>query len=133
MSLQGRVLIVLVGLTILGVVVNLVRTKRLHVGYAVTWTTAVVAVIALVATPPLLDTVTWTMGAIFPASALSLLGFVFIFIALISISVQLSLLSNRLVEIAQHIALSKATVYAEPAHASGENEAEIACGRTARQ
>ena len=114
MSLQGRAVIVLLGLSVLGLIINLVRTKRLHVGYAVVWLPAIVAVITLVATPPLLEGVTRVMGAIFPASAMSLLGFVFIFLALIFISVQLSLLSNRVVEIAQHIALSNSSPRAEP-------------------
>jgi len=114
MSLQGRLLIDLVGLGLIALIINLVRTRKLHVSYAVVWVLAVLAVIVLVSTPPLLDAITIAFGAIFPASALSLMGFVFIFLALVFISMQLSILSARVVEIAQFIALNKTSVLSEP-------------------
>jgi hypothetical protein len=52
-----------------------------------------------------LTLVTQAVGAVYPASALSLLAFVFVLIMLIFFSVQLSLLAARQVEIAQSLAL----------------------------
>jgi hypothetical protein len=116
MSLQGRILIYLVGLGLIALIVNLVRTRKLHVSYAVVWVLALLTVIVLVSIPPLLDTITIAFGAIFPASALSLMGFVFIFLALVFISMQLSMLSARVVEIAHFIAMNKSAVSVERAH-----------------
>jgi hypothetical protein len=86
-------------------IVNLVRTGRLHTGYAVLWLVASGLVILLVSIPPLLGLVTHAVGALFPASALSLLAFVFVFAVLILFSVRLSRLSEREARLAETIGL----------------------------
>jgi hypothetical protein len=105
MTPQGIILIDIVGLGLIILIVNLVRTHKLHVGYAIIWLLAVLTLMTTISTPPLLALVTRAVGAIFPASALSLLAFVFIILVLIMFSVQLSLLSARQVELAQSQAL----------------------------
>lgn len=107
MSAQGIILIDIMGLGLIILIVNLVRTHKLHVGYAIIWLLAVLTLMILVSAPPLLSLVTQAVGAIFPASALSLLAFVFIILVLIVFSVQLSLLSARQVELAQSQALGE--------------------------
>jgi hypothetical protein len=105
MTPQGIILIDILGLGLIILIVNLVRTHKLHVGYAIIWLLAVLMLMTTISTPPLLALVTRAVGAIFPASALSLLAFVFIILVLIMFSVQLSLLSARQVELAQSQAL----------------------------
>ena len=107
MSTQGIVLIDIMGLGLILLTLNLVRTHRLYVGYAVMWALAVSGLMILVSVPSLLGLVTVLVGAIFPASAVSLLAFVFIFIVLIFFSVELSILSSRQVELAQSLALNE--------------------------
>jgi hypothetical protein len=107
MSTQGIVLIDIVGLGLIVLILILVRTHRLHVGYAVVWLLAVLGLMVTVSIPTLLTLVTKIVGATYPASALSLLAFVFIFMMLIFFSVQLSLLLTRQVELAQSLALSE--------------------------
>ena len=107
MSLQGIVFIDFLGLALIVLILNLIRTKKLHVGYAVIWFLAVVTLMVIVSVPPLLEILPRVVGAVFPASALSLLAFVFIFLVLIFFSVQLSIISARQVELAQAIALSE--------------------------
>jgi hypothetical protein len=106
-STQGIVLIDLMGLVFIALIVNLVRTHRLHVGYGVIWLLAVLAPMIIISLRPLLMLVTQAVGAIYPASALSLLAFVFIFLMLIFFSVQLSIIADRQVEIAQSQALQE--------------------------
>ena len=108
MSIQGILLIDLVGLALIILTANLVRIQKLYVGYGVLWTLAVIALMSIVSVPGLLVLVTKGVGAIFPASAVSLLAFVFIFIVLILFSVQLSLISARQIELIQSIALKEA-------------------------
>jgi hypothetical protein len=105
MSTQGIVLIDIVGLGLILLLVNLVRTHKLHVGFGVVWLLAVLGLMITISFLPLLTLVTHAMGAIYPASALSLLAFVFIFLMLIFFSVQISLISARQVELAQSLAL----------------------------
>jgi hypothetical protein len=105
MSLQGRIFIDLLGLGLIVLIVNLIRTKKLHIGYAVIWFLAVVTPMIIVTVPSLLDLLPRIVGATFPASALSLLAFIFIFLVLIVFSVQLSTISARQVELMQAISL----------------------------
>lgn len=107
MSIQGIVLIDGVGLLLLLLILNLIRTKKLHVGFAVVWFLAVTGLMIIISVPSLLALLPRVVGATFPASALSLVAFVFIFLVLIFFSVQLSLISARQVELAQAFALKE--------------------------
>ncbi len=105
MSTQGIVLIDLVGLGLIVLILNLVRTQMLHARYAAIWLVAVLALMLVISIPQALAWVTVAVGAIYPASALSLLAFVFIFVMLVYFSVQLTLLSERQVRLIQAMAL----------------------------
>lgn len=105
MSLQGILLLDFFGVGLIILILNLVRTRKLHVGFAVIWLLAVISMISIISIPPLLAFVTRAVGAIFPASALTLLAFVLVFGMLIFFSMQLSIISARQVEMAQKMAL----------------------------
>jgi hypothetical protein len=105
MSIQGIILIDVLGLGFILLILNLIRTRKLHVGYAVVWFLAVAGMMLLVSVPPILELLPRAVGAIFPASALSLLAFVFIFLMLIFFSVQLSVISSRQVALIQAMAV----------------------------
>jgi len=107
MSTQGVILLDLIGVGMLLIILNFVRTKRLYAGYAVVWCLAVIAMMAIISVPPLLELLPVLMGAIFPASALSLLAFAFIFVVLIFFSVHLSMLSERQNKLIQSIAIGE--------------------------
>ena len=105
MNLQGIFVVDLLGVAFIVWIVNLVRVRRLYAGYAILWLSACLAVIILVSVPPLLHLVTRTVGALFPASALSLIAFAFVFAVLILFSVQLSGLKDRQARLARSLAL----------------------------
>ncbi|MFO7539696.1 MAG: DUF2304 domain-containing protein [Chloroflexota bacterium] len=107
MSLQGVLLLDLFGLLLIVLLINLVRTRKLHPGFAVIWLLATGLMILIISIPPLMMGVTRAVGATFPASAMTLLAFVLVFAMLIFFSMQLSLLSTRQVEMAQKIALAE--------------------------
>jgi hypothetical protein len=107
MSIQGIALIDIVGLGLLILILNLIRTKKLHVGFAVIWFLAITGLMIIISVPSLLSLLPKVVGATFPASALSLVAFVFIFRVLIFFSVQLSVISARQVELAQAFALKE--------------------------
>jgi hypothetical protein len=107
MSTQGIILIDIIGLGLILLTLNLVRTHKLYVGYAVMWTLAVAGAMVLISIPPLMSFITVSVGATFPASAVTLLAFVFIFIVLIFFSVELSVISSRQTELAQALALNE--------------------------
>jgi hypothetical protein len=106
MSLQGILLLDLFGIALIVLIINMVRTRKLHPAFAVIWLLALVGMIVIISIQPLLFFVTQVIvGAIFPASALTLLAFVLVFGMLIFFSMQLSIISARQVEMAQKIAL----------------------------
>jgi len=105
MSTQGIILIDLIGFGLIVLILNLVRTHALYAGYAAVWLLAVAALMIMISIPQLLAAVTVAVGAIYPASALSLLAFIFIFVMLVFFSVQLTLLSTRQVKLIQALAL----------------------------
>ena len=107
MSAHGIILIDIVGLVLVIVILNLVRSQKLHAGYAIIWLLSVLGVMITISFPPLLALVTDSVGAIFPNSTLSLLGFIFVFLMLIFFSVHLSLLYTRQIQLAQSQALSE--------------------------
>lgn len=108
MSLQGILLLDLFGMVLIGLTVNLVRIRKLHPVFAVIWLLALVGMIAIVSVPALLGFVTHVVvGAIFPASALTLLAFTLVFGMLICFSMQLSVISARQIELAQSLALKE--------------------------
>lgn len=121
MSIHGVVLLDLIGLSLIIVVVNLVRTRKLIVAYGVVWLTALAFMVLIVSFPPLLSLITRAVGAIYPASALTLLALGLAFGMLIFFSMQLSTISARQIELAQSWALSQL-----PAQEPGPGEGESA-------
>jgi hypothetical protein len=92
-------------LGLIAFVVRLTLKGRLYVGYAAMWLVCLAAGGLLLVVPPLLRYLTVAVGAIFPVSAVTLLALIGIFLVLIYFSCQLTILSNRVTAIAQHIAL----------------------------
>ena len=122
MSTQGILILDLIGFTLAIVIINLVRIRRLHVAYGVVWLTAAIAMMIIVTIPPLLNFITVAVGAIFPASALTMLAFILVFSMLILFSVQLSTLAARQVELAQAVALDE--LLAREAQAGSDGRAK---------
>jgi len=105
MSIHGVIFIDIVSLGFIILVVNLVRKHRLTQGFALIWLFAIVSLMVIVTIPGVMDLITLAVGAIFPASAISLLAFVFIFLMLIVISMHISIISKRQVDLIQSMAI----------------------------
>ena|ERR1044072_4473760 len=97
----------LMGLFFLLWVLNLVRHGRLYVGYGVIFIAAILGTMVMLSVPPFLLGVTHLLGAIFPASALTLLALCFIVLMLLYILSQLTLVSNRLAVLIQELAIER--------------------------
>ena len=97
----------LMGLFFLIWVLNLVRHNRLYVGYGVIFIAAILGTMVTLSVPQLLLGVTHLVGAIFPASALTLLALCFIVLMLLYVLSQLTLVSNRLSVLIQELAIER--------------------------
>lgn len=105
MTTQGILIIDFAGLVLIALIINLVRTHKLYVGYAAIWLLSTVGLLLTVSIPWWLATVTEAVGAVFPVSALTLLALIFIIVVLIFFSVKLTTLSERQTELIQELAL----------------------------
>jgi hypothetical protein len=114
-TLQGILVVNFIGLVLLLWVLNLVRHGRLYVGYGVIFAAAILGAEVLLSVPWLLTAVTHLIGAIFPASALTLLALCFIVLMLLYILTQITIVSNRLAKLVQELAIERARLEAKRA------------------
>jgi hypothetical protein len=108
MTVHGIVVIDLMILLLLAWVLDQVRRGRLYVGYGIILIIVFLGVALIVSVSPILDAVTWLVGAVFPVSALSLLAFGFIGFLLVYVLTQLSILSRRVTNLVQELAIRQA-------------------------
>jgi hypothetical protein len=107
LPLRAVLVLDLMGLFFLIWVLNLVRHGRLYVGYGVIFIVAILGTMVTLSVPQLLLGVTHLVGAIFPASALTLLALGFIVLMLLYVLSQLTLVSNRLAVLIQELAIER--------------------------
>jgi Uncharacterized conserved protein (DUF2304) len=108
MTTHGTIVLLLIGVMLILWTLNLVRRDRLYAGYGVALCIAIVGTLLILAVPSLLFGITKLVGAIFPASALTLLALCFIVITLIYVLAQITVVSNRLATAVQQTALQRA-------------------------
>lgn len=108
MTIQGIIILNLIGLVLLLWILNLVRRDRLYVGYGVMFVVLILGVILILAIPTLLTFITHLVGAVFPTSALTLIALCFIVFMLAYILTQVTLISNRVAVVVQQLAIQQA-------------------------
>ncbi len=108
MTLHGIFLLILVGLALMVWILDLVRRDRLYVGYGAVFIIPIVCVILVLSLPQLLNNITRLIGAIYPASALTMLALCFIVFMLVYILTQVTIVSNRLAVVVQELAIQRA-------------------------
>lgn len=107
LPLRAVLVLNLMGLFLLLWILNLVRHSRLYVGYGVIFIAAILGTMVTLSVPQLLMGVTHLVGALFPASALTLLALAFIVLMLLYVLSQLTLVSNRLAVLIQELAIER--------------------------
>ena len=107
MTVHGTIVLLIIGVALELWILNLVRRDRLYAGYGVVLSITIAGVMLVVAIPPLLVGVTRVVGAIFPVSALTLLALGFIFVTLVYVLTQVTIVSNRLAAAIQELAVQR--------------------------
>jgi hypothetical protein len=105
MTLAGIIVLWLINICLLAWIFSLSRRGKLYIGYAVVWLVWSIFGLVVVSIPPVLNFITMLVGARFPASALTMLAFAFLFVMQIYILSQLSILSRRISLISQTMAI----------------------------
>ena len=108
MTIQGIIVLNLIGLVLLLWILNLVRRDRLYVGYGVMFVLIILSAILVLTVPTLLTFITHLVGAVFPTSALTLIALCFIVFMLAYILTQVTLISNRVAVLIQQLAIQQA-------------------------
>lgn len=97
---------------LLGVVLELVRSRRLQEQYSLLWIFTGAVLLLLSGWRGLLDRLAELVGIHYPPSALFLVGFGFFLMILLHFSLVLSNLSERTKKLAQEISLLKEQIHA---------------------
>ena len=113
MTVQGILVLNLIAIALLVWIGNLIRRGRLYVGYGVIFIAVMLCVTIVLDVPRLLTLVIKLVGAVFPASALTMLALGFIVFMLIYVLAQLTMLSNRLTILVQTLAIERAEAQAK--------------------
>jgi hypothetical protein len=121
MTIQGIIVLILIGFVLLLWILNLVRRDQLYVGYGVIFVIIILAAVLILAVPTLLTFITNLVGAIFPTSALTLLALCFVVFMLVYILTQVTLISNRLAVVVQQLAIQEAKKLAATKHIQEDN------------
>jgi hypothetical protein len=102
-----RIRIVTVGgsLIVLGLVVELVRRRKLKEEYSVLWVITALGLLALSIWYGLLARITDLIGGVAPSSTLFFFGLVFTFVLLLHYSVRISSLERRVTALVQEVGL----------------------------
>ena len=92
-------------LSFLGIILELVRQRKLAVGYSLLWLLTAVVLFVLSLWRPLLDVLARLVGIFYPPTALFVVGFGFVLLILLQFSIVTSKLAHESKLLAEQIAL----------------------------
>jgi len=107
LGFKVQLVAILGSLLLLGIILALVRNRRLREEHALLWLLTGIILLVLSLVRPLLDILSRWMGIYYPPAALFLIGFGFTLLILMHFSVLVSDLAERNKRLAQEIALLK--------------------------
>lgn len=105
MSLQARILLLLLGLGVLAIAINMVRTKRLREGYALLWLLAGagLAISPFIADP--LDRLALRLGFDYAPALLLMLAIIGLVLIIFLLSISISHNSDQIKTLVQEVGL----------------------------
>lgn len=106
MDSRLRLVTVLGAVILAGVVLELVRRRRLSEEYSVLWVVTAALLLVLAIWSSLLDSITSLIGAASSTSTVFFFGLLFALILLLQFSVRISTLEKRLKELVQQVAVA---------------------------
>ena len=119
MTVAGVVVFDVFSLAVLLWLLDSVRRGRLYVGYGVILIGMLVGIVSTVSVPALRTVAAEELSTLFPTAPVAVVGFALVALLLIYVLGQLTILSNRLSQVIQELALREARQY--PSHRSDEN------------
>jgi hypothetical protein len=101
------VIIELIGLAVIAWLISQTRTKKMYVGFSVLWFVFVISLMIIIAIPSLASVVGFLLGIKDPMLAIICIICISGVIVLIYLTKQISIIANRVIDIAQYIAMER--------------------------
>ena len=108
MTIQGILLINITALILLLWVLNLIRRAKLYAGYGVMFILLLLSIMLIASIPGAPQLVAQLVTLIFPASGFLLIALSFIAFLFIYVMTQLTIISDRLANLVQNLAIQNA-------------------------
>lgn len=124
MKTETRVIAVAGSLFILGLIIELVRRRRLKEEYSLLWILTALVLLLFSLWYELLLEVTSLIGAVLPSSTLFFFGLMFVLLMLLHFSVRVSQLERQMTALVQEIGLLTISSPATPHEPHSEDAAE---------
>jgi hypothetical protein len=106
----AKTLSILLAVILLTTIIDLVRRRKLREEYSLLWVLIGVVIVFLAIWGELLRAITDLLGILTPVSTLFFFGVMFLVFLALHFSVILSSLTNRVIELAQELALLRNTI-----------------------
>lgn len=105
MNIRIQIIVSVIVLLALGVIVNMIRQKKLELRYALSWLGVGVAILILDCFPQLITWLSEKVGIASPVNMLFFFGFCFSLMIIFVLTVAVSRMSIRIKELTQELAL----------------------------
>lgn len=105
MLIEQKIFSILISLSILGIILELVRRRKLHEEYAWLWITTGIIILLLASFDPLIIFITRLFKAQAPTSVIYFLSLVFLLLINLHFSVSISTLKTNLKDLTQKSAI----------------------------
>lgn len=110
MIIRQKIFVILVAVTMLVVILDLVRRRKLKEEYSWMWLLTGVLVLLLATWYKLLVVITNSLGIILPVNTLFFLGLMFVILLSLHYSIRISTMSNQIKELCQKIAIMESAL-----------------------
>lgn len=107
MTFRLKVIIAVCLILGFGVIINLIRKKKLELKYALIWMLLIVGLALIIFIPGLLDALAEVLGIYSVMNMIFFIGFIFAIILIFSLTMALSRNSERVRKMAQRMALNE--------------------------
>lgn len=105
MNIRIQIIVGIIVLLALGVIINMIRQKKLELRYALSWMGVGVAILILDCFPQLITWLSRKVGIASPVNMLFFFGFCFSLMIIFVLTVAISRMSIRIKELTQELAL----------------------------
>ncbi len=107
MNIRIQIIIATGVLLALAIIINMIRSKRLELRYALAWLLVGVSVLVLDCFPNLIAWISRQIGIASPVNMLFFFGFCFSLVIIFTLTMAMSRMSIRIKQLAQELALYK--------------------------